>query len=403
MFFFRILLMALKGLKTNFFRSFLATVGVIIGVGAVVSAVSILEGAQRDILDQVESMGSDQFMIVNGSRQHSGRQVALPSLKLADVDEIEREAGDLVVAVAPQYQGGGQVKYFSKNVNCQVLGTSDTYAEMNSYEVAEGRFFTEEDVRGRTMVVALGYQVKQDLFGALPAVGKPVKINGKSFTVIGVMEERGVMGFVEVDKQVAIPVSTAMFRMFGAEYLSMIVVKAAATDKVADAISEVRNILRARHRVRAGEAEDFQIFSQQQVQQQFGVAAQIFGIVLYSIAGISLAVGGIGIMNIMMVSVTERTREIGVRIAVGARRMDVLVQFLIESSTISFLGGALGVACGWAIANLLSEITQVLNVYTPPLSIVVALGMAGVVGIVSGIYPAIRASQLDPVQALRYE
>ena len=403
MFLFRIILIALRGLQTNFFRSFLATLGVIIGVGAVVSAVSILEGAQKEILEQFESLGADKVMVFNGSAQRSGRNVSLMTLEPEDAEVVARDGGELVAAVAPQYQGGAQLKYYQKNVSATVMGTSEDYARINSYEVVQGRFITREDVRGRAMVVVLGHKVSQDLFGALPAAGKNVKINGKRFTVVGVMEERGVMGFVDVDNQVVVPVSTAMDRMYGAKYLTMLVAQAASAKRVPACVTRVRNILRARHRLKAGEDDDFQVFTQQEFQQQLGTATKIFAVVLYSIAGISLVVGGIGIMNIMTVSVTERTREIGVRIAVGARRGDILLQFLTEASTISFFGGALGVVFGWAIANLLSKITQVINVYTPPLSIAIALAMAVLVGVVSGIYPALRASQLDPVQALRYE
>jgi putative ABC transport system permease protein len=194
-----------------------------------------------------------------------------------------------------------------------------------------------------------------------------------------------------------------MGRMFGSRYLSMIVARCADSKRVPVCIDGIEKTLRLSHRIQAGQDDDFTIFTQDQLKQQLGDAAFIFAIVLYSIAGISIVVGAIGIMNIMLVSVTERTREIGVRIAVGARRFDILKQFLLEASIISMLGGALGVVCGWAIANFLSEFTQVLKVYTPPIIIFVALAVAALVGIISGIYPAIRAARLDPVQALRYE
>ncbi|UCF33648.1 MAG: ABC transporter permease [Phycisphaerales bacterium] len=395
--------MAIKGLQTNLLRSLLATLGVIIGVGAVVAAVSILEGSQRDILEQFESLGADQVIVVNGQRQHGGRAVSVNSLLPEDADAIRREHEKIITATVPQFQGAGQIKYFQKNTGAAVLGTTEDYDEVNSYLVAQGRFITREDVRGNAMVTVLGYGVAEKLFGSLPAVGKNVKINGKSFSVIGVMEERGTLGFIEVDNQVIVPLTTAMDRLFGARYLTMLVVRASGTDKVPETIDAVRQTLRAEHRLKPGEEEDFQIFTQEMIKQQFGQFAAIFAVVFYSIAGISMVVGGIGIMNIMTVSVTERTREIGVRIAVGARRFDILRQFLIEAAIISFLGGGLGVACGWAMANLLSSVTQVLEIYTPPMAIVVALLMAIAVGIVSGIYPAIRAARLDPVEALRYE
>ncbi len=403
MFHLRIILMALRGLRQNLLRSMLATLGVIIGVGAVVSAMSILAGAQRDILDRFESLGADQIIVFNGSERRQHRTTQVNSLLPEDAELIERDNPELVTATAPQYAGGGQIKYRERNLGASVLGTTEAYATINKYEVIEGRFISRTDVRGNTMHCVLGFKVADDLFGALPAVDKRVKINGKSFIVVGVMEEKGTLGFMDVDNQVIIPLSTAMKRMFGRRYLTMLVVQCVDASKLPACIERIKRTLRASHRIRAGDGDDFQVFTQERMKQMFSQFAQIFAVVLYSIAGISLVVGGIGIMNIMLVSVTERTREIGVRIAVGARRLDILKQFLIEAGVISLLGGGLGVVCGWAIANFLGEFTQVLETYTPPGSIAVALIMAIAVGIVSGIYPAVRAARLDPVQALRFE
>ncbi|MFQ5589908.1 MAG: ABC transporter permease [Phycisphaerae bacterium] len=395
--------LAVRGLRQNLVRSMLATLGVIIGVGAVVSAVSILEGARRDVLERFESLGADQVIIFNGSDRQSSRRVQTASLRPEDAELLEQDNPDLIIAVSPHYAGVGQVKYFQKNVNARILGTNEAYSDLNNYRTVQGRFLTREDIRGRSMVCVLGYKVAQDLFGALPADGKTVKINGKSFVVVGVMEEKGVLGIVEVDNQVIIPLTTAMGRMFGKRYLTMLVVQCVDAQHLPACMRQVKKTLRASHHIRAGEEDDFTIFTQDQFKQQLGQVTLIFAVVLYSIAGISLVVGAIGIMNIMLVSVTERTREIGVRIAVGARRLDILEQFLFEASIISFLGGALGVLCGWAIANFLEEFTQVLETCTPPMAIVVALAMAVLIGIISGIYPAARAARLDPVQALRYE
>jgi len=403
MFHIQILFMSFRGLRQNLLRSLLATLGVIIGVGAVVSAVSILEGAQRDILDRFESLGADQILIFNGMDRHGSRRTQMNSLLPEDADRIEEDNRDIVLATSPQYAGAAQVKYFEKNAYVNLLGGREAYPLINNYQVLHGRFITREDVRGDAMVCVLGYKVAEDLFGALPPVGKTVKINGKSFIIVGVMEEKGALGFVEVDNQVVIPVTTAMGRMFGQRYLTMLVVQCTSADRVPACIERVKKSLRAGHQINAGQDDDFTIFTQDQFKQQLGQVALIFGVVLYSIAGISIVVGAIGIMNIMLVSVTERTREIGVRIAVGARRFDILKQFLAEASIISMFGGSLGIVCGWAIANFLSEFTQVIEVYTPPIIIALALLMAVMVGIVSGIYPAIRAARLDPVQALRYE
>ncbi len=403
MFHLRILLTAIRGLRQNLLRSMLATLGVIIGVGAVVAAVSVLQGAERDILSNFEKLGSDQVLVFNGSEHRSHRVTQVQSLLPKDARDIEREGGKLIRATAAQYQGAGQIKYFERNTVANVLGTTPAYAHINNYKPSDGRFINDQDLAGSSMVAVLGFKVADDLFGALPAVGKHIKINGKTFTVIGIMEETGAIGFMEVDKQVIIPLSTAMSRMFGARYLTMMVVQCANTRRLPACIDHVKKTLRSTHRVQAGTGDDFTVFTQDQFKQQFGQIASIFAVVLYSIAGISIVVGAIGIMNIMLVSVTERTREIGVRIAVGARRFDILKQFLAEASIISVFGGGLGVVCGWAMANFLSEFTQILQTHTPRSIIFIALIMAAVVGIISGIYPAIRAARLDPVQSLRFE
>jgi putative ABC transport system permease protein len=403
MFHLRLILAAIRGLRQNLLRSMLATLGVIIGVGAVVAAVSVLRGAERDILANFEKLGSDQVLVFNGSERRSHRVTQVQSLVPGDARRIERDHPELVRATAAQYQGMGQIKYFERNTVATVLGTTESYAAISNYAPREGRFLNQQDVAGNSMVAVLGHKVAEELFGALPAVDKRIRINGKTFSVIGVMEETGAIGFMEVDKQVIIPLSTAMTRMFGSRYLSMMVVQCVDTRKLPQCIDGVKRSLRAEHRIRAGEEDDFTVFTQDQFKQQFGQVAKIFAVVLYSIAGISIVVGAIGIMNIMLVSVTERTREIGVRIAVGARRFDILKQFLTEASIISTIGGGLGVVCGWAMANFLSEFTQVLQTHTPRSIVIIALVMAGMVGIISGIYPAIRAARLDPVQALRYE
>ncbi|MBI4717365.1 MAG: ABC transporter permease [Planctomycetes bacterium] len=403
MFHLRIALTALRGLRQNLLRSMLATLGVIIGVGAVVSAVSILEGTQRDILERFESLGADQLLVFNGSRQRSGRSMSVAALQPEDAERIRAENAQLVLRVAPQYQGAGQIKYLARNVVATVLGTTEEYAPLNNYHVAQGRFLTRENVRGSAMVAVLGHKIAADLFGALPAVGRSIKVNGKSFIVVGVMEEKGSLGFFEVDKQVIVPLPTAMGRLFGSRYLTNLTVQCTAAGRIQACVDGVNKTLRGSHRIRAGAEDDFQVYTQEQIKQQFSQVAIVFQLVLYSIAGISVVVGAIGIMNIMLVSVTERTREIGVRIAVGARRMDILKQFLTEAGLISVFGGAFGLVFGWAVANFLGEFTQMLETYTPPSVIIVGMVMAVVVGIASGIYPAIRAARLDPVQALRYE
>ncbi|NOT01232.1 MAG: FtsX-like permease family protein [Phycisphaerales bacterium] len=402
MFFFRIVMMSLRGLQTNLMRSLLAMLGVIIGVSAVVSAMSILSGAQKEIAERFESMGADQMIIATGSGRRQARHVSFDALKPEDADALIASC-PLIIAAAPEFQNIAQVKHLQKNKQTQLLATTEAYSSMNDYQPAEGRFITREDDRAERKYCVLGYEIAGDLFGNLSAVGKRVKIDGQGFTVIGVMEKKGFLGFRQVDSQVIIPLSTGLKKLFGVKFVTMITAQAKDQELLDAAILQAKRSLRAEHRIRAGTPDDFQVFTREQAKEQVADFTQIFEIVLYSIAGISLVVGAIGIMNIMLVSVTERTREIGVRIAVGARRRDILTQFLLEAMVISCIGGIVGVVVGAAFADLLEQWTRILHTFTPPSAVLLALFMAAGVGIVSGIYPAIRAYNLDPVEALRYE
>jgi putative ABC transport system permease protein len=383
--------------------------GVIIGVAAVIAAMSILEGSQRQIVSRIESMGSETITVVPAFARSGGRVVGtMTTLTVEDADAI----GDFricpaVASASPQVSASGMsIKYFSRNKQTTVLGTNETFADMYAYKVQEGRFISREDCRSRNKVVVLGHAVAKDLFGGAPAVFQTVKVGGYSFRVIGVMEKKGDIGFVNVDRQIFVPVTTAMSRILGIKFVHTISVKAKSPKQVDDAMSEIKRELRRRHdiRIRSGAKDDFQIASQEEIRKQFNDVSAIFGVVLYSIAGISLVVGGIGIMNIMLVSVTERTREIGVRMAVGAQRLDILGQFLIEAGVISLLGGGFGVLMGYVMSDLIENAVQgILETYTPLKAVIWALSMAMLTGVISGIYPAYKASRLDPVEALRYE
>lgn len=407
MFIFQIMLMAIRGLRANLLRSMLATLGVIIGVGAVISAMSILEGTQRDIVDRFQSLGSETITVYPGMAKVGGRSVGMvDTLTVDDADWLADPRNCPSIATAtPEVSGGTVIKYFSRNKEVTLLGINHAYADMYNYGVKEGSFISRSDVVGYQKVAVLGYEVARDLFGHSPAVMRTVRIKGSPFRVIGVMEKKGNIGFRNVDSQVMVPVTTAQSRIFGIKNVHSISVQAAGPQLVDKAITEIKRELRRRHdvRFRAGQEDDFKVFSQEEQRKQFKEVTTIFQIVLYSIAGISLVVGGIGIMNIMLVSVTERTREIGVRMAVGAQRGDILTQFLIEASVISLLGGAFGVLVGLAMTNLLEKVTQILVTYTPPEAIIWSLTMAIMTGILSGLYPAYKAARLDPVEALRYE
>jgi putative ABC transport system permease protein len=409
MFFLRIILMAFRGLQANMLRSLLATLGVIIGVGAVISAMSILEGAQRDVLQKIESLGSNQLYVVPGQARRAGRGMgSVQTLQMEDVDALIREA-DSVAAAAPEFYLKAQVKWYSKNKSIDVFGTNEYYASMNNYRTQAGEFISAEDVRAERRVVCLGYRIAKDLFGEAAAIGQTLRIGipggrSSSFRVIGVMEKKGTLGFRTVDEQVFVPITTAMKRLFGINYIMAITVQAADPDKVEFCRQEIKKVLRKQHNTPTGREEDFQVFSQEEQLRIVQETVTLFAMVFYSIAGISLVVGGIGIMNIMLVSVTERTREIGVRIAVGAQRGDILWQFLIEAGSISVLGGGFGVLLGFVMSSVMENVSRdVLETYTPPKVIVWALMMAMLTGILSGLYPAYKASRLDPVEALRYE
>ena len=408
MFLLQIMLMALRGLRVNLMRSLLATLGVIIGVAAVMSAMSILEGAQRDISERFESLGSDTIFVYPEVARIGGRSVGyMQTLKVEDGDALrDPRRCPSITAAAPEVSlSGTTIKYFSRNQRVEVLGTNETYSGMYSYKVAQGRFLTRDDVQSKQKVVVLGHRVARELFGQRPPVNLTVNIRGVGFRVIGVMEKKGTIGFRNVDEQVIVPVKTAMDRLLGIRFVNAISVQADGPDKVDSATAEIKRELRRLHniRIRHGAKDDFGVASQEEQRKQFRQVTKIFEIVLYSIAGISLVVGGIGIMNIMLVSVTERTREIGVRMAVGAQRTDILGQFLIEAGTISLLGGSFGVAMGYVMTDLLEKTTRVLETYITPAAIGWALAMAILTGVLSGLYPAYKASRLDPVEALRYE
>jgi len=402
---------ALQGLTANKLRSALTMLGIIIGVAAVIALVAVGQGAQAAVTQRFQSLGSNLLVISPGaafSRRASQGAASAQNLTNEDAQAIAQLA-TLVEAIAPEYSvRGAQVVYGSKNTQTSVLGVPPEYLAVRNWQVAQGRFIDQQDVESLAKVCTLGTTVVEDLFGSnsLDPVGKTVKINRQNYQVVGVMASKGQTGFTNEDDQVFIPLSTAQIKFGGAGNTSLesINVQVTSADMMDFAQAELKAILRARHGLSPSQADDFNIRSQVQIMEMAQQTTGTFTILLGAIAAISLVVGGIGIMNIMLVSVTERTREIGIRKAVGAKRRDILMQFLVEAVVLSGLGGLVGVLVGWGSAQLLSRLaSELLSTLVTPGSVVMALGVSVAIGLFFGIYPANRAARLNPIEALRHE
>jgi len=383
--------LALDGLRANKLRSFLTMLGVIIGVGAVVALVSIGTGAQREVTSQVQALGSNLIMVLpDGPR---GRD-----LRIEDADDLVGRVEGVAAAI-PSLTGSAAVRWMQRAEDFGVVGTTEDMPAVQSHPVARGRFLSDDDVILRRHVAVLGSQAAERLFGPRDPLGAEVHIAGRSFTVIGVMASKGQGGIIasNPDEQVFIPVTTAQ-RLFGTTRVGIIYVSVADGADPTLTTNHIRRIFE----VRFGDPEAVEVFSQQQILTAVGNVTGILTILLGSIAGISLLVGGIGIMNIMLVSVTERTREIGLRKAVGAKRRDVLAQFLVESVIISVTGGVIGILLGVLGSGAISRLGRIPSVVS--LSwVLVAFGFAAAVGVFFGIYPAVKAARLDPIEALRHD
>ncbi|RMF84853.1 MAG: FtsX-like permease family protein [Planctomycetota bacterium] len=408
MFALRLALIALRSLESHFLRSLLATLGVLIGVGSVVACMSILEGATNQIMSNFESLGSNLIFVQPSVARIQGRVVGrAQTLMPDDARVIQREMGDEVKAVAAQAAGTALVKYFQKSDTYSVVATSSEWFEMNDYRAAAGKVLDDSSSDDElSQVVCLGAEVAERLFGGMDPVGQTIKLRNAAYRVIGTMEERGNIGFLDADKTVYIPIRSGLKRFFNRPYLDLLTVQ--VSDEPGVDIDKVKKkleqVMRAAHKIRPGQDDDFEVDTLDETIDTVSQATLIFKVVFYSIAGISLVVGGIGIMNIMLVSVTERTREIGVRMAVGARRGDILLQFLVEALIISLLGGGFGLLLGMMFSDLLDKVLQgMFTTEITPTVIITALLTTTVVGVFSGLYPAYKASRLDPVEALRYE
>ncbi len=399
---------ALRALGRNKMRSFLTALGIIIGVGAVISMVSIGEGAKRGVQDRFNSMGTNLLFVSPGSRSSRGVHTGFGgfnTLKPEDAQAIEQQC-DAVKYTSPSVSTRAQVVYGNKNWNTSIQGTGSRYPEIRNWEVEAGTYFEEGHVRSGAKVCVLGSEVKKNLFEDEDAVGKVIRINKIPFRVLGVLKSKGESGgWFNRDDMISVPYTTAMKRLMGRDYLGSIDIQAVSMDTTQEAKRQIEELLRIRHKIAPGAEDDFQVRNMAEIAEGAAEATKIMTILLGSIASISLLVGGIGIMNIMLVSVTERIREIGIRMAVGAREKDILLQFLTEAVVLSVMGGLVGVFFGVGLSKLLVHVPVFSQFRTAvsPNAIALAFLFSASVGIFFGFYPARKASRLDPIEALRYE
>jgi putative ABC transport system permease protein len=410
------IIIALRSLFANKLRSSLTMLGIIIGVGSVITLMSVGRGAETSITSSYEQMGTNLLQVVPRSADVEGLaglspSFSTPSLTLDDAKALERVRS--ITAIAPVNENFVKITYEGEDKTSIIHGTTPEYLRVMAFSLASGQFISERQIGTRDMVVVLGSEVAHDLFGSADPIGKVAKIKGYRFTVIGVLEKKGgaVMG-ISFDNIIVVPITTFQTRLFtqktptGDDAVASISLKVASAELMDEAKADVETILRAKHRIKADEKNDFSVVSQEQMLSMITQITGIFTIFLGAIASISLIVGGIGIMNIMLVSVTERTREIGIRKAVGAKRRDILLQFLLEAAMLSLVGGGIGITGGWLVAFLISQIDisgmKIAAVVSPDI-VILAVSVSIFIGLVSGMYPAMRAARLNPIDALHYE
>ncbi len=396
---------AWRALRRNPMRSALTTLGIIVGVGAVIAMVGIGNGAKAQVEAQIASLGRNVILVFSGSTTASGLHTGMGSagtLTVEDVSAIGREI-DGVAGISPEVRTVTQVVAGNQNWATQVLGESQDYFEIRGWALAEGAPFTDRDVRSATKVAVIGRTTARQLYGGDSPIGRIVRIKNVPFVIVGVLTPRGlsVMG-TDQDDVLIVPYSAAMKRVMGTTTLRSINIQAASASLLTSMPRQITELLRQRHRIGPGRDDDFTVRTQQDIAEAATETSRVMTTLLGAIASVSLIVGGIGIMNIMLVSVTERTREIGIRMAVGAHARDILLQFLLESIALSSLGGVIGIAVGIVAAKVLSAVANWPTLISPG-SIAVAFLFSAAVGIFFGFYPARKASRLDPITALRYE
>ena len=405
MLFTELLKMAWRSLGANKLRTFLTMLGVIIGVTSVIALVSVGMGVKKNILDNISRLGSNMLIVMPGSANRGGMRGAAGSvitLTYEDAEAIKKKIKN-VEYVSPTVQGSYQVVYGHENWNTTVTGVVPEYVAIQSLELKSGLFFSAHDVDVRNRVAVIGPTVAANLFESVNPVGKKIRIGNAPYTIIGVLESKGQSsGGQDQDDTVLIPLTTAQERLVGVTYVRSINVQVSDADKMDEVQSNIEKLLRQRHRIRAGAEDDFNVRNLTSLMEMMNSSATMITLLLGAIAGISLIVGGVGIMNITLASVTERTREIGIRKAIGATYSNIMLQFLIESTMISVIGGIIGIGVGVVAAQLISKFGGFTTVISS-LSIAASFGFALFVGIFFGLLPARKAARLDPIEALRYE
>ncbi|MCX7724874.1 MAG: ABC transporter permease [Thermodesulfovibrio sp.] len=403
-----IISIAIRSLKANAMRSFLATLGIIIGVGAVVTMVAIGTGAREKISAQISSMGSNLILILPGATTQGGIRMGAgtqQTLKITDAEAIAKEISQ-ISAVAPVISGTAQVVFGNQNWSTGVIGTTPEMLTVREWEVGIGRFLTEQDVRNGTKVAVIGQTVSEKLFGDLDPVGKIIRIKKVPFEVVGVLGRKGQSHTgQDQDDVIYVPITTAQRTLFGhilPGRVRLIYVKAVSVEAIPMVTEQIKTLLRQRHKIAPGQEDDFTVMDLTQILKTAEESTKTMSILLGAIASVSLIVGGIGIMNIMLVSVTERTREIGIRMAVGAKPKDIRIQFLIESVFLTMIGGIVGLLLGVFASFIVSSIMQ-WPISISPFSALIAFSFSAFIGIFFGFYPAYKASSLNPIDALRYE
>lgn len=402
-----LILESIGTLTVNKMRTGLAVLGIVIGIGSVIALVSLGQGTQQSIQTQIQGLGANLLTVIPGAQRTGAVRGGLggsTSLTNEDATAIQTSTQVTTIkSVSPEFSRRTQITTGGSNTNTQIIGVTPAYAQVHKVTMNSGSFITQRDVDGGTKVAVLGPQVVSDLFGdGTDPVGQTLRANGQTFTIVGVTVSKGGTGFQNQDDVVYAPLSTVQKQLFGANYLSGISLEAKNPDVMTQAQNEVGYLLLSRHKLNDPTQADFSIFSQQDILNTASSATGIFTSLLSGIAAISLLVGGIGIMNIMLVTVTERTREIGLRKALGAKKKTIVTQFLAESIMLTFSGGVIGIVLGVVISIILTRLANLPFVLSP-LSVLLAFVVSAGIGILFGWYPARKASNMQPIEALRYE